>query len=152
MPSSEGRSNHWRGVGSWVEANRFRLGLTQAEAAERAGVSVSTWATLEAGGRNYRGEWIEPSPGHRTLARIAQALEVPLRQVYEVTGTAIPPHLEQVVAERADMGSHQVTGAMAEITPGTAALSGVDISDLDEADRQVVVDLIESLRKRREGR
>lgn len=66
----------WKDLGAWLKAQRLRLGLRQTTLAEQAGVSRTTVAILEAGGRTVRGRWEHPSPDVETVSRLAVALDV----------------------------------------------------------------------------
>lgn len=59
----------WQRIGRLVLAERLRRGWTQEDAAERAGVSPTSWRMLESAGQ----------AGYRalTLARVAQVLDWP---------------------------------------------------------------------------
>lgn len=77
MIDDEGRINQtdlWHDFGEWLGRLRLAKGLTKRQAAANAGVSASTWSTLEAGGRRTRGVWYVPSPEDVTLVRVAQAI------------------------------------------------------------------------------
>jgi transcriptional regulator with XRE-family HTH domain len=56
---------------------RERLGITQEELASRCGISVSFASLLERG---------ERSPSYETLLQIAQALEIPLAELFRTSG------------------------------------------------------------------
>lgn len=81
----------WVDLGTWLTEERTRRGLTRAEIAKRAGVSPSTLATLEAGGRMWKGTWNEPSPTDGTLVRIADALEVDRQDLFKRAGRGHAP-------------------------------------------------------------
>lgn len=55
-----------------IRARRLALGLTQAEAAERADMAQGYWSRLEGGTRPDRGQ---TEPTLTTLLRVAHALE-----------------------------------------------------------------------------
>lgn len=72
----------WRAFGEWIFRRRVaELGWSRREAAEATGLSISTLQNLEEGGRNYRGEWILPSPSLPTLRGLAKGLDLPLADV-----------------------------------------------------------------------
>jgi transcriptional regulator with XRE-family HTH domain len=82
---------------SLVDARKTR-GLTQEDAAEAAGVDVSTWARWEQGRQGIR---------PRARARVAAVLDVPIAQVNEWLGEARPePDLPWISADvaHADLG------------------------------------------------
>lgn len=45
-------STPWEEIGRAVRNQRLHLGWTQQDAADRAGLSLATWRTIEAGGRD----------------------------------------------------------------------------------------------------
>ncbi len=58
-----------------LKAARLAAGLTQTEAAERAGMQQPVWARLELGGR--------PDPSISTIGRLAAALGITVSQLTE---------------------------------------------------------------------
>ncbi len=76
-------------VSARIRQARRELDLTQAEAAERLGISQNAWATYEAGNRSI---------GIETLERIAEILEKPIAyfvvEDYEYTIKASLPKAE----------------------------------------------------------
>lgn len=69
--------------------------MSRAQMVETAGGSISTWQTLEDGGRVTRGEWVVPSPTDRTLAKLAQALGLDPADVFREAGRPVPGWLPE---------------------------------------------------------
>lgn len=79
----------WRSFGEWIFGRRVaELGWSRREAADATGLSISTLQNLEEGGRNYRGEWILPSPSLTTLRGLATGLDLPFPEVLARAGRA----------------------------------------------------------------
>lgn len=68
-------------LGAVVKHHRKRLGLTQAELADRIGRQAGTIQSLEAGG----------APTFETLVRLAVVFDLPLRDLFGVGEYAITP-------------------------------------------------------------
>lgn len=83
-------SERWASFGKWLEVARKRRYPSVTAAAEIAGISRSTWDTLEKGGRMSKGSWSVPSPTEDTLVGIARALGPPAREVFERAGMPVP--------------------------------------------------------------
>lgn len=66
-----------------VRRRRLELRLTQAQAAERAGVSIATWQTLERSA--YQGGFTD-----LTLSRVSQALDLDMETLFDAAGQTFP--------------------------------------------------------------
>lgn len=91
-------SKNWTELGRRLRESREIQGLSRAALARHLDVSVSTLATIEGGGRNYKGQWNEPSPDDRLLIRLADMLTVDRAMVFELAGRPFPT----VLAEKLD--------------------------------------------------
>src|SRR5689334_18570441 len=102
-----GKRRTWQQIGDEVRRRRLSLGLTQQEAATRAGVSLSTWNLIETGGQeSYRG---------LTLTAAARALGWRL-DAFDRLAEGVPPEdLAQVQAIA------EVAEARAEALPAAAS-------------------------------
>ena len=77
--------------GTWLRRERERLGYSQPELAERAGLSVSTLRHYEAGERRH-GHTLRPvQPSNKALYGLARALELPPDLVFHAAGKAQEP-------------------------------------------------------------
>lgn len=84
--------DRWVRCGKRIERERVRVGLTQEEAAKRAGLSRRTWVRVETAEMGPNG--MPRVPDQQTLERIAEALGVPLR-VIDIPPLPPPPPLEE---------------------------------------------------------
>lgn len=91
LPDDAPEAERWKWFGVWLAQQRLTRGLSKKEVADRAEVSVSTLATLEAGGRIWKGQWILPSPAAVTLIKIASALDLDSEAVFDRAGRTSPP-------------------------------------------------------------
>ncbi len=120
------------------------LGWNQQELVKRSGVSATTVRWLQQGElRIYRAA---------TLSRVSKALGWPGGALAKVLKGESVPEFETdnppVVS-----GSDVLNDALADVTPGrSAALSGIDISDLDADDQALIRSQIDFLRQRRQSR
>lgn len=85
--------------GKWLRDKRIAAGLTQEEAAKRAGLTRAMWAKLEGDESGTRREKI---PG------IAQAIEANLAETYERAGYAPPLEAGDAACRRADVPPRRV--------------------------------------------
>lgn len=88
-----GMSTNWTELGQRLREARQAQGLSRAALARHLDVSVSTLATIEGGGRNYKGQWNEPSPDDRLLIRLADLLTVDRAMVFDLAGRPFPTAL-----------------------------------------------------------
>lgn len=79
--------------GEWLRRRRTALGLSQEQAAERAGLTRVMWAKLEGGASGTR---------RQNIPRIADALQSDPDEVYQVFGYAPPGLLPETAREVAD--------------------------------------------------
>ncbi len=82
--------DRWVRCGKRIERERKRAGLTQEEAADRAGLSRRTWVRVETAEQGPSG--MPRVPDQQTLERIASALGVPLK-VIDIPPVPPPPPL-----------------------------------------------------------
>jgi transcriptional regulator with XRE-family HTH domain len=93
----------WQAFGEWVESLRKRSGLQVKELAERAGVSAQWLQEIRHGGRAIYGAWRLPNPKDEALARLAQALDVPVDEMFTRAGRgAAPSTSEAEIQQPAD--------------------------------------------------
>jgi hypothetical protein len=78
-----------------VEKNRKRMRISLRLAAERAGISESTWRQLVAGGVNVGGKWVNRTPRRDQVLDMALAVEC-----LEEAVTALAAGEEEVMAAR----------------------------------------------------
>lgn len=122
----------WHSFGQWIFQRRVaELGWSRREAAEAAGLSISTLQNLEEGGRNYRGEWVLPSPSMVTLRGLARGLDLPLNEVLERCGREMLP-------------------ATGDDAPGPELDFNSQLAQLPAEDRQYVISLVERLLRERQ--
>lgn len=76
-------------IGNKLLAIRKRMGMTQAEVAEAAGLSTRTYADIERGGVNMRIE---------TVLRICEALHITPDEILTGAQAEITPHQEELFA------------------------------------------------------
>lgn len=92
-------AERWNAVGEHLRSIREGMGLNKSEAAELSGISPSTWAMLEDGGRNVRGAWELPNPTDRVLLGIAFGLQIlddyqpdeAAKTLFDLAGIHLPP-------------------------------------------------------------
>jgi transcriptional regulator with XRE-family HTH domain len=103
----------WAELGEWIDALRTRAGLTVAELADRAGVSVQWLQDLRKGGRLSYGKWRLPNPKNEALVRLAKALGV---------------SVEEMLARAGRGGNHAASGTVAAVSEDSAGAlpEGID--------------------------
>ena len=129
-------------LSQFVRTRRAALGLTQEAAAEKAHIGVSTWRLLEKGDTSgFRG---------LTLARAAQALDVPADYLLSVAGQTVAAHPGAAPWGARGTG---VTSLSAHAAPDAAKKSIGDvvwriapkIAQLDSGDARLVETLVDRL-------
>lgn len=73
-------------LGPVLEAARIERGLSTREAARRAGVSDTQWRNLERGFELRKGTRLEVSPRVDTVAKVARAIGLDVKQALELAG------------------------------------------------------------------
>jgi transcriptional regulator with XRE-family HTH domain len=108
----------WQAFGEWVESLRKRSGLQVRELAARAGVSAQWLQEIRHGGRAIYGTWRLPNPKDEALARLAQALDVPVDEMFARAGRGAVSSTDDAEAQQ-------------------PAPSGGDTADADERIREL---------------
>lgn len=154
-----GEQQRWDDLGELMRVKRVFLGLTQAEAAQRAGISPTTWRQMELGQGGSRRDltmsavekvlhWI---PGSAQLILDGKADEPGLR-INRQTGEwerAIGHEGERATAEAARRALERAERSQTVRLP--AALSGVDFESMTEEEARQVRGYIDGMRERRAG-
>ena len=117
--SADEMNANWSVLGDLVRLRRERLGLSQREAAETAGISPTTWRSVELG----HGDTTQT----RTLSAMARALRWPTIVMDSLIARAHSGDLPDA-EERATLVDRPDAPERHMAAP--AALSGVDLSDL----------------------
>lgn len=85
-PPDDDPAAGWREFGVWLERTYLAKGMTRRDLERASKVQYSTLQRLEDGGRTEGGDWKLPNPSDATLQRLAQALHVPVEEVYQRAG------------------------------------------------------------------
>jgi len=114
-------------LGRELRRRRDDAGLSQRQAAARAGISESKWRQLEHGTMTMSGQAVHVKPRPTTVAAAARAVGLPVARALELSGESPTEHPDLLVdAAPAD-----------DRVPGFAALT--------ERQRAAVVELVASM-------
>ncbi|MHB8438809.1 MAG: helix-turn-helix domain-containing protein [Acidimicrobiales bacterium] len=92
-------SRQWVEFGRWLGEQREERGLRRREAAKRAQIPEAMWRDLETGRKEaVGGIRLLPNPSEDVLSRVADVLEVPLKDVLDRIGRHSAPALRAVTA------------------------------------------------------
>jgi hypothetical protein len=163
-PSELGRAQGWTHIGRWLKAKRQAAGYSRREVQSLGGPSISTQQQLEDGGRQYRGEWVLPSPDAKTWGRLAAVLDFELEDVLQ-EGTDVGIwELDDFPLEEADRHRRSLSGDLWVNSVGPHASprhqvknDGEPPTDEEElvwavrALTEVVVELRDEMRRSRES-
>jgi transcriptional regulator with XRE-family HTH domain len=81
---------HWIEFGAWLKEQRVASRWSRRKLAQAAGISDSSWANYERGGRYQDGKWWVQRPSAETLQGIAKALGLPEAEVFARAGATVP--------------------------------------------------------------
>ncbi len=122
------------GLADIVRSRRLGLGLTQDEAAEHAGVSVSTWRNLE-GGRmsGFR---------TRTLVVIAKTLQIPVAEFFALTAFSMVGERDNAIQLAS---AHQALNGSSSGRDATLWQTAKMLGDLPDDDLAAIAHLVQRL-------
>ncbi|HXW35986.1 MAG TPA: helix-turn-helix transcriptional regulator [Acidimicrobiales bacterium] len=127
-------SQRWAEFGRWIAEQREEKGLRRREAAKLAKVSEAQWRDLETGRKAaVGGIRLLPNPSPDVLARVADALDVPLEDVMARIGRSSNSKRKHLSA--APIVSAEEDGSMLALK----------IRRLSDRDRMLVELLVDSM-------
>ncbi len=81
---------HWREFGAWLKEQRVASRWSRRKLAQAAGISDSSGANYERGGRFQDGKWWVQRPSAETLQGIAKSLGLSEAEVFARAGAPAP--------------------------------------------------------------
>jgi transcriptional regulator with XRE-family HTH domain len=123
-PRSPQETEHWKEFGRWLVACREATRTPRRRLARAAGISDSTLANYEKGGRHQDGRWWIQRPTRATLAALARALDVPEAEMLRRADPAaapLPADPSDLPVPAADLAA--LLAAFAALTAETARLT-----------------------------